>query len=360
MADWYVDYISGDDTTGTGASGAPFQTIQKAFDSATYGDTVYLANTGDHIVTTSLGTSLTTANSAGSGNHLRILPWDNGGSFTLQTALGVVTSAKVTSTTDEVINTTCAYTSWSRIHLYGNSFSAVRGGTNNSFSDCRIESVGNGVIAFQNLGSNRCFRCVIVGSRAQSGSTGTASFVGCILRSNNSTTVTMGNNFNIFHNCIIHKTGSGGQLCDASGDTNMNIVGCIFIGDGSNTGILTNGGALTCVDCVFHNLSTGIDFNGTVGQVQNIGGNVFSSVTTDYSSVPVVNNDYRSLDSALSLSFTDPTNYDYSISGISGTTGAVGLFNGLFQSYVVPGAIQPASAGGGIPGIRGILTGGRL
>lgn len=41
MADWYVA-TTGNDTTGNGSSGSPYATLQKAHDSATAGDTVYV------------------------------------------------------------------------------------------------------------------------------------------------------------------------------------------------------------------------------------------------------------------------------------------------------------------------------
>ena len=42
MADWYCDNTNGNDSTGSGTSGSPYQTLQKCVDSATRGDTIYV------------------------------------------------------------------------------------------------------------------------------------------------------------------------------------------------------------------------------------------------------------------------------------------------------------------------------
>lgn len=43
---WHVNYTAGNDTTGTGASGAPYKTLQKAHQSAASGDTVIMHGSG--------------------------------------------------------------------------------------------------------------------------------------------------------------------------------------------------------------------------------------------------------------------------------------------------------------------------
>lgn len=81
MADWYVDDTNGDDTTGMGTDALPWQTIQKAVDSAGGGDTIYLANTSAFVLSSSI-----TWGSFGStaiDSPLIIRPWDNGGSVSI-------------------------------------------------------------------------------------------------------------------------------------------------------------------------------------------------------------------------------------------------------------------------------------
>lgn len=54
MAEWYVDYSSGDDTTGTGAIGAPYKTVAKALTVWAPSDRINLKNNAAHVITTAL------------------------------------------------------------------------------------------------------------------------------------------------------------------------------------------------------------------------------------------------------------------------------------------------------------------
>lgn len=52
MADQFVDYLNGDDTTGSGTVGSPWKTIQKGVDSATDStDWIYCRDNAEHILT---------------------------------------------------------------------------------------------------------------------------------------------------------------------------------------------------------------------------------------------------------------------------------------------------------------------
>lgn len=82
MADYYIDPATGNDTTGSGTSGAPWATLQKGVDNATGGDTIFLANTSPDVFTSSL-TWNTGFGATSSGNPLRIVGWDNGGSLAM-------------------------------------------------------------------------------------------------------------------------------------------------------------------------------------------------------------------------------------------------------------------------------------
>ena len=95
MADVYCDDTNGNDTTGTGTSGAPYQTLQKAVDNAARGDTIYIANTSAQVLSSALSFG-TGYNATGTGETL-ITSWDNGGSLTLTVpgATGAVTAAKI-------------------------------------------------------------------------------------------------------------------------------------------------------------------------------------------------------------------------------------------------------------------------
>jgi hypothetical protein len=82
MADYYVDASSGNDANAGTSTGAPFATIQKAFDSATGGDVIHLSNVSTHIITSPITWTLY-GSSSSQDNPLKIIPWDNGGSITI-------------------------------------------------------------------------------------------------------------------------------------------------------------------------------------------------------------------------------------------------------------------------------------
>ena len=98
MADWYCDYATGNDSTGSGTSGSPYQTLQKCVDSATRGDTIYVANTSAQVFSSALsfGTGYT---AIGTGETL-ITGWDNGGSLSLTVpgTAGTIPAGKIDAT----------------------------------------------------------------------------------------------------------------------------------------------------------------------------------------------------------------------------------------------------------------------
>lgn len=82
MATWYCDYTNGDDTTGSGASGAPWKTLQKAVNSATGGDTINIADTSAQVLSASI--SWSSGWTADNTKKTIIQAWANGGAITIQ------------------------------------------------------------------------------------------------------------------------------------------------------------------------------------------------------------------------------------------------------------------------------------
>lgn len=58
MADIYIDYSTGDDTTGDGSVGSPYKTIATAYTNSANGDTFYLSDSAGHPITTSIDFSV--------------------------------------------------------------------------------------------------------------------------------------------------------------------------------------------------------------------------------------------------------------------------------------------------------------
>ncbi len=93
MADWYCDYTSGNDSSGSGTSSFPYQTVQKCIDSAARGDTIHIANTSAQVLSGNL--SWSSFNTSGSGKTV-FQPWDNYGSLSLTIpGTGAITSATI-------------------------------------------------------------------------------------------------------------------------------------------------------------------------------------------------------------------------------------------------------------------------
>ena len=82
MANWYCDYTNGDDTTGDGSSGTPWKTIQKTINSATGGDTIFIANTSAQVLAAAI--TWNTGWTANNNKYTIIQAWDNGGAITIQ------------------------------------------------------------------------------------------------------------------------------------------------------------------------------------------------------------------------------------------------------------------------------------
>jgi len=82
MATWYCDYTNGDDTTGSGTSGAPWKTLQKTVNSATGGDTINIANTSAQVLAAAI--TWNTGWTADNSKYTTFQAWNNGGSLTIQ------------------------------------------------------------------------------------------------------------------------------------------------------------------------------------------------------------------------------------------------------------------------------------
>ena len=82
MADWYVDYVNGNDANSGLTTLLPKKTIQAAVNLATKRDVFNLANTGNHVLAAPL--SFTTGFTNTGSGWVVFKSWDNGGSETTQ------------------------------------------------------------------------------------------------------------------------------------------------------------------------------------------------------------------------------------------------------------------------------------
>ncbi len=89
MAIIHCDYLNGNDTTGTGTSGAPYKTLSKAFSVVVLGDSVKIANTTAQPVSSALAFP---AAAFTVDRYFIIEGWDNGGAETIQKPSGNITA----------------------------------------------------------------------------------------------------------------------------------------------------------------------------------------------------------------------------------------------------------------------------
>lgn len=160
MANKYVDNATGDDTTGTGASGAPWKTLQKAIDNSTGGDTIWLADTQTFTLTAEItwGTGFGTA----SGDApLIIRPWDNGGSKTIPHPSGTdLVAAEISGggTVARPFSTTSipSFVILYRLIFTNFTSNAVRTGTLWSILECELSNSGSASSFMLDCGSGSC------------------------------------------------------------------------------------------------------------------------------------------------------------------------------------------------------------
>jgi hypothetical protein len=84
MANIYIDNTNGDDTTGDGSSGNPYQTLSKAFSVLTSNDAIYVANTSAQSFNSLAFPAVTFT----ADKPLLITGWDNGGTLEINSPLG--------------------------------------------------------------------------------------------------------------------------------------------------------------------------------------------------------------------------------------------------------------------------------
>lgn len=93
---WYCDFSSGNDTTGSGTTGSPYKTTGKCVSVCNGGDTINISNVAAEVLTTSIswtGSGATTAIAA--ATPLTIQAWNNGGSITIANPVGNILAAEL-------------------------------------------------------------------------------------------------------------------------------------------------------------------------------------------------------------------------------------------------------------------------
>lgn len=151
MAQYYVDSATGNDTTGTGTSGAPWATIQKAIDNSGGGDTINLSNVQKFTPAAELQWTTGWAGGTGQDSPLIIQSWDNGGSITITdpTAAGnTIVAAEIdgSSTYNKLFASTSipTYVIVRRLKVHSYNQNGINASTGWHVFECEVYDIGTG------------------------------------------------------------------------------------------------------------------------------------------------------------------------------------------------------------------------
>jgi len=352
--DYYTDITNGNDTTGTGASGTPWATIQKAVDSATYGDTIHVANTGINTLSASIKFNTGFTNS-GSGftAWLTFKAWDNGGSRTIDTPSGAsVTAFEVDG--DNVASEILDYATMPAncriavIGMYGRNTTAqvLRMQARYVVKDCRLVNANNETFKDQS------YNGLIINSIIENTSSfvvvriGNSTLYGCHVISGTGWTISVDADHAKILNCIVEVNGARG-INIVSGN-NAVIANNTIIGDGDSGqyGLYNQDGEIAIFNNMFHSINGASSYGANVGfnsgdATSLIGYNAFYDCTNDYQNATRTIIDETANDITESTDpLTDAAGGDYSIKSDALSVGA-GYGN------LTIGASQLTSAGGG-------------
>jgi len=79
MADIYCDNTNGNDTTGTGAAGTPYKTLQKCVDNAAADDTIWIGDTSAQVLAAAITWNTGFGGSTSKASPIKIRGWDYSG-----------------------------------------------------------------------------------------------------------------------------------------------------------------------------------------------------------------------------------------------------------------------------------------
>lgn len=224
MADIYIDYTNGNDTTGAGTSGNPYKTLSKAFTLCAAGDTVKIANTSVQPIGDLAFPAISTSYDA----WLLLEGWDNGGAIVIEKPDGDISDVGAIS------------------GRFTGSLSFVR------FKNLKFENYSLGNNTINNNNPIQVFNgCYFDSTLSISG--------GACIGMNAGVTVR-----HCMFNNIVAST-SGNCISTVSTNNGGLIHGCYFYN--CKNAILCNGGRITIAFCIFDQ---------TEGYAINLGNDVIS------------------------------------------------------------------------------------
>ena len=346
MADWYCDYTNGNDTTGSGTSGSPYQTLQKCVDSATRGDTIYVANTSAQVFSSALsfGTGYT---AIGTGETL-ITGWDNGGSLSLTVpgTAGTIPAGKIDATglASGWITSLQPYVTVSNLIIDSGSSSIAQSSGYWNFYRCHFLGTGkaSGYFATQ----CRSFHCCLFEGF---GITQSNIIVGCCFKDVNAYAI-FDSGTRVIGNLFIGSSSYTGSspLVDPSGSDGL-IFGNTFISKSARTGPLL---LLYRNHYVINNTFQGCNGVGGVGIDANsnysaLAGNVFHDCTSNVTNDSLVRYLSPNVTASAALYTDAGTNQWEASSELESAYYPTGYIGTSTQTYKDAGAIEYLSTGTG-------------
>jgi hypothetical protein len=280
MADWYCDNTNGNDTTGDGSTGTPYQTLQKILDVAAGGDNAFVANTSAQPAVVYNFTGITTSTTA----SFKIAPWDNGGSITVTlpdgtTALGWEIDGGAGTNT---FKNTLAYSSVRGlyIHNFGDAYHIWLSGIRSSIYDCEVTGGGydlstSGTVLLAGQ-SNNAINCYVhnVDGGGIVKTTTYQNVIGCKINDCVYAGITSTGNYGSIVNNLIYN------CADGLSDTGISDTVCYNTFDNCSADAVRIG---TYAAVVNHNVITNclVGIVGTVVRLSFVGSNVFWNNSTD-------------------------------------------------------------------------------
>lgn len=300
MANLYIDFVSGNDTTGSGTSIAPWKTLQKAINSAGGGDTIWMADTGAFNLSSEISWGSGFAGNTSGDLPLIIRAWDNGGSETIPHPSGTNLVAALVSGGGTVARPFSITSIPTNIIIYRIKFTnfttnALRTGTLWSIYECEFSNSGSSssYMLDHGAGSGKLFSCYFHTFPATVGGItglGTCHVMGNYIKAPRGVGINAGSNNMIVNNILYDCQDDGIR----STNDHNSIISNTIIGNGTSAskyGIHVNLSGAE-VSSIIGNLVMNYAGSGSVGirtasgsQIDLYGPNAFYNNTTNASFV---------------------------------------------------------------------------
>ncbi len=288
MADIYTDITNGDDSTGDGSVGTPYETIQKALDEANGGDTVWIGDSATNTLASQLNWTLFgTVQDTGVDARLCVRGWSYSGGAGAD-GIAVIDGNSLAG----ILAATKNYVTWYHLDVSGTdgaSHSCLELGTTNVCMECRVSDVtGASSLAIKGTASY----CQVINCRCENVVRGIAmtvggSIIGCTITGNSDYAMNITAAGVCYGNTVVSGGGNGAYPTQDGVIISHNR----FIGDGStasrygiNVGATAEGLVITNNQIQGWSGTSNIGVNNPSGNsIAVLGGNYYANNTADES-----------------------------------------------------------------------------